>query len=223
MPTLFFRSAGVTLMICVVVATVLFTAAWTTRFSQAWIFVAELFAIMTATSGYLLKTAPDLLERRLPSNQEVQPRQRVAIASLRAAALAMFATAGLDHRFHWSHVPWWLTAVAFAVLTAGALLVFLVMRENRFAWLTIEVAPEQVVIATGPYQCIRHPMYLGALVQAFAVPLALGSYSAETFSVLACIVVVGRLLAEESLLSARLPGYSDYMQRTRYRLIPGVW
>jgi protein-S-isoprenylcysteine O-methyltransferase Ste14 len=223
MLTLFFRSAVATLVISVVVATVLFTAAWTTHFSQAWIFVAELFAIMTATNGYLLKTAPDLLERRLPSNRESQPRQRVAIASLRAAALAMFATAGLDHRLHWSHVPSWLTAIAFAVLTAGALLVFLVMRENRFASLTIDVAPEQRVIATGPYQCVRHPMYLGALAQAFAVPLALGSYSAETFSVLACIVVIGRLLAEESLLSASLPGYSDYMQCTRYRLIPGVW
>jgi protein-S-isoprenylcysteine O-methyltransferase Ste14 len=217
------RSSLATLVIVVVVATVLLTAAGTTHFWQAWIFVAQLFAIMTATNAYLLKTAPDLLRRRLPSNREAQPRQRLAMALLRAAALAMFATAGLDHRLRWSHVPAWLTLSAFGVLVVGALLVFLVMRENQFASLAIEVAPEQQVITTGPYRWVRHPMYLGALLQALAVPLSLGGYWAEGFSAFACVVVVGRLLGEEHLLSARLPGYSDYVQRTRYRLVPGLW
>jgi protein-S-isoprenylcysteine O-methyltransferase Ste14 len=222
MRSLAFRSTVAAVGFAVFVAMPLFVAAGTTDFWQAWIFVGWLFATMAATHMYLLKNAPDLLERRLP-RREAQPRQRLVMASLRVATIAMFATAGLDRRLGWSQVPSWLTLVAFGVLAGGALIVFLVMRENRFASLTIDVAPEQRVITTGPYGWVRHPMYLGALVQGFAVPLALGSYWAEIGSALACAIVVARLLDEERLLSARLPGYSDYVHRTRYRLVPGIW
>jgi protein-S-isoprenylcysteine O-methyltransferase Ste14 len=210
-------------MLVVVVAIPLFAAAGTIRFWQAWVLLSQLFATMIATNVYLLKTAPDLLERRLPANREVEPGQRLGMTLLRVAALALFATAGFDRRLGWSHVPSWLTDIAFGVAAGGALLVFLVLRENRFASVTIEVAAEQRVIATGPYRWVRHPMYLGALLQGLALPLALGSYWAEVVTVLACAVVVGRLLGEERLLLVRLPGYSDYVQRTRCRLIPGVW
>jgi protein-S-isoprenylcysteine O-methyltransferase Ste14 len=211
------------MVLVVAVATPLFAAAGTIRFWQAWALLSQLFASMIATNVYLLKTAPDLLERRLPANREVEPGQRLGMMLLRVAALAMFATAGFDRRLGWSQVPSWLTDIAFGVAAGGALLVFLVLRENRFASLTIEVAAEQRVVATGPYRWVRHPMYLGALLQGFALPLALGSYWAEVIPALACAVLVGRLLGEERLLLVRLPGYSAYVQRTRCRLIPGVW
>jgi len=36
-------------------------------------------------------------------------------------------------------------------------------------------------------------------------------------------VLAWRLLDEERFLRRNLPGYTDYCQRVRYRLIPGVW
>ena len=35
--------------------------------------------------------------------------------------------------------------------------------------------------------------------------------------------LVVRILDEERLLRARLPGYDAYTRRVRYRLVPGIW
>jgi protein-S-isoprenylcysteine O-methyltransferase Ste14 len=209
--------------VVVLLAAVLCGAAGTLRFWEAWAYAGMLYAVMTATNAYLLRRAPALLERRLVSNRETQRAQRFLKASLYLSALAMYATAGLDRRAGWSHVPPALVACAFVVVAAGALLVFLVLRENRHASVVIEVAAEQRVVVTGPYRWVRHPMYLGALLQAVATPLALGSYWAEIFVAAACAVVVLRLLAEERFLCAQLAGYAEYARKTPHRLVPGLW
>ena len=36
-------------------------------------------------------------------------------------------------------------------------------------------------------------------------------------------IIAGRLLDEERFLAAELPGYSEYMQKVKWRLIPFVW
>ena len=36
-------------------------------------------------------------------------------------------------------------------------------------------------------------------------------------------VLILRILDEEKLLMAELPGYTDYMRQVRYRLVPFVW
>jgi protein-S-isoprenylcysteine O-methyltransferase Ste14 len=217
------RSNATTLALVAVVAAALFPAAGTTCYAQGWALVGLLLAVMTATNAYLLRAAPALLERRLLSNQETEFVQKAAMRALHFVALAMFVTAGLDRRLGWSRVPTGVTWAALVVVAAGALLVFLVLRENRFASVTVGVEPEQAVVSTGPYRVVRHPMYLGALLQGFAVPIALGSYWAEAFPVAGCAAVTVRLLAEERLLFERLPGYAEYARRTRHRLIPGVW
>jgi protein-S-isoprenylcysteine O-methyltransferase Ste14 len=204
-------------------ATVLCASAGTVRFWEAWAYAGMLYAVMTATNAYLLKRAPELLERRLVSNRETQRGQRLLKASMYLSALAMYVTAGIDRRAGWSHVPQALVACAFGVVAAGALLVFLVLRENRYASFVVEVGKEQHVVVTGPYRWVRHPMYLGALLQGAATPLALGSYFAEIFVAVACAVVVARLLAEERLLRVQLEGYAEYTRSTPHRLVPGVW
>jgi protein-S-isoprenylcysteine O-methyltransferase Ste14 len=221
--SLAFRSHATTLALTAVVAGPLFAAAGTTRYPQAWAFVGLLWATMTATNAYLLRVAPALLERRLPSNQETEPVQKAAMRVLRFVAIGLFVTAGLDRRLGWSRVPTGVAWAALVFVAAGALLVFLVLRENRFASVTVGVEAEHAVVSTGPYRLVRHPMYLGALLQTIAIPLSLGSYWAEVFSVAACVVVTVRLLAEDRLLFERLPGYAEYARRTRHRLVPGVW
>jgi protein-S-isoprenylcysteine O-methyltransferase Ste14 len=204
-------------------AAALFASSGTLRFWEAWAFVGQMWVVMMATNTYLLRTAPRLLERRLVSNREPKAVQRVAKGAMYATSIAMLVTAGLDRRAGWSHVPPVLVGCGFAALGAGALLVFLVLRENGHASFIVDVTDDQSVVSTGPYRLVRHPMYLGVLFQGVAAPLALGSYWAEVFAALACVVVVVRLLDEERMLEARLAGYTAYASRTRHRLVPGVW
>jgi protein-S-isoprenylcysteine O-methyltransferase Ste14 len=128
-----------------------------------------------------------------------------------------------DYRFHWSDVPPYLVILGDMLVGLGLYIVFLVFVENSFASGIIELAPNQKVITTGPYAHVRHPMYTGALIMLFGVPFALGSWW-DLYILL--IVILGfswRLSEEEKFLAKNLPGYADYRQRVRYRLLPGFW
>jgi protein-S-isoprenylcysteine O-methyltransferase Ste14 len=98
-----------------------------------------------------------------------------------------------------------------------------VIREHSFSSATIELAPEQKVISTGPYAWVRHPMYAGGLVMLLGMPLALGSWWGVLVFVAIIPVLIWRLLDEEKFLARNLPGYVEYQSRVRYRLLPLVW
>jgi protein-S-isoprenylcysteine O-methyltransferase Ste14 len=94
---------------------------------------------------------------------------------------------------------------------------------NTFTAATVEIAEHQTVIRTGPYAVIRHPMYSGALIMLLGTPLALASWWGLIPFVLMVAVIVIRLLDEEKLLLANLPGYAEYATKVQYRLLPAVW
>jgi protein-S-isoprenylcysteine O-methyltransferase Ste14 len=66
-------------------------------------------------------------------------------------------------------------------------------------------------------------MYLGIIVANLSLPLALGSFWALPVCALLIPLIVFRLLNEENLLRAELPGYGEYCLRTPFRLVPYVW
>ncbi len=55
------------------------------------------------------------------------------------------------------------------------------------------------------------------------VPLALGSWWGLAVLVLILPVLIWRILDEEKLLKKDLPGYREYAQKVRYRLVPYLW
>jgi protein-S-isoprenylcysteine O-methyltransferase Ste14 len=79
------------------------------------------------------------------------------------------------------------------------------------------------VISTGPYSIVRHPMYASASLYLLGTPLALGSYWGLATLVLMAPFLIWRLFDEEKLLARDLPGYREYQQRVRYRLVPLIW
>jgi protein-S-isoprenylcysteine O-methyltransferase Ste14 len=99
------------------------------------------------------------------------------------------------------------------------------MAANPFLESTVRIQKDRshVVVTAGPYRIVRHPMYVGALVMFAAWPLLLGS--AWSFVPLAAMVpaLVVRTALEDRMLQRELAGFADYAQRTRYRLLPGVW
>ena len=108
-------------------------------------------------------------------------------------------------------------------MALGFLAIFFVLKENTFSSATIELAPNQKVISTGPYAVVRHPMYAGALVMLLGIPIALGSWWGLLVLVSMMPALIWRLFEEEKFLARNLAGYAEYQHKVRYRLMPLVW
>jgi protein-S-isoprenylcysteine O-methyltransferase Ste14 len=219
------RALGGLLRTIIFLAASLFLPAWTLDYWQAWIFLT-VFSISTlAITIYLMKNDPRLLERRLKAGPGSEPErnQKIIQALASVAFVGIFVFSSMDHRFTWSTVPPYAVAAGDILVALGLLIVFLVFKENTFTAAIIQVEAEQTLISTGPYAFIRHPMYAGALVMLIGVPMALGSWWGLLTIIPIALVIVWRLLDEERLLARNLPGYSEYRNKVRCRLVPLVW
>jgi len=136
---------------------------------------------------------------------------------------AILIVPALDHRWHWSAVPPYAVIAGNVLIVLGWTIILFVFRENTFTSATIEVVADQRVVSTGPYAVVRHPMYSGSLLYFLGIPIALGSWWGLLVGILMMPVFVFRLFDEEKLLARNLPGYSEYMDRLKYRLVPFVW
>ena len=216
-------SAVVRLVIGIpMIGALFFVPAGTFNYWQAWAWLGTLFIPMGISLIYLLKIDPKLLERRVRT-EETRPEQRRIIMASVVYLLVIFILPGFDFRYGWSNVPVWLCIAADVVVLASYILYILVMKTNTYASRVIEVEQGQQVITSGPYALVRHPMYLSMIMMMTASPLALGSYWAALPSFLFILLLAARAKNEEELLQKELAGYSEYMQKTRYRLFPGVW
>ena len=210
-------ASGVVLLLSALLVTAGTVAYW-----QAWAYIAVLFGPMTVLLIFLIRNDPELLERRVRTGER-EPGQRVFVALASVCFALAFVIPGFDRRFGWSHVPVAAVIAADVMVLLGYGLFAAVLRENRYASRIVEVQPGQSVITTGPYAIVRHPMYLAVLTMIAFTPIALGSWWAMIPALPLPVVLAARIRGEERLLSRQLEGYSEYMQRTRYRLVPWVW
>jgi protein-S-isoprenylcysteine O-methyltransferase Ste14 len=205
-----------------VLAAILFIPAGTLAYWEAWVYLAVLLIPFAFVVGYFIRSNPGFLERRMQMREREAAQRRIIGLSFFWFFLT-FVLPGLDHRFGWSDVPIAVVLAADLVVLLGYGLVFLVFRENQYASRTVQVEEGQVVISSGPYALVRHPMYLGVLMMYMATPLALGSTWALIPAALIVPILVARIRNEEQVLARELGGYPEYQQRTRRRLLPGIW
>lgn len=203
----------------------IFLAARTFNYWEAWVFIA-IFTVATMAHGLILwKFAPDVLARRIKAGPtaETRPVQKIIMSLITLAFVGFLVLCGLDHRFGWSRVP--LPAVLFGdFLVALSFYIFTVVcLENRFASATIETHEGQNVVSTGLYGVVRHPMYAGALLLLLGIPLSLGSLWSALFIAVAVAILIWRIADEEKFLLLHLNGYTEYCNRVKYRLIPGLY
>jgi len=199
-----------------------FLPAGTFAYWEAWVYLTVLLVPMVLVLIYLLRNDPELLERRMRMSEK-ESEQKLIVRISYLYCLLVFLLPGLDKRFGWSNVPVVVVIVADVLVLVGYGMFFLALRENRYASRIIEVEQEQKVISSGPYAIVRHPMYVGVSLIYIFSPLALGSYWATIPSLLIIPLLVARIRNEESVLGRELKGYKEYMQKTTYRLIPGIW
>jgi protein-S-isoprenylcysteine O-methyltransferase Ste14 len=205
-----------------VLCLVFFVPARTLRFWEAWVYIGIIFSCASFVIIYFLQHDPDFLVRRLKTKEKVK-EQKLIIRVGWLLILPTFMIPGFDKYYGWSDVPLLLIIIGDIFVLAGYLIVIRVFRENSYTSRVVEVDSAQKVISTGPYAVVRHPMYSGTLLMYGFTPLALGSYWALIGSGLIFILILFRIFSEEKFLCENLMGYKEYVQKTRYRLIPGVW
>ena len=204
------------------VGLLLFLPAGTLRYWNAWLFSALLFLPMLMVGILLFLKAPELLEKRL--NTREQEGTQKAVVALSALIFCLgFVLAGLDFRFGWSHMPTWLVAAAAVLQLVSYGLYAEVMRENAYLSRTVEIQENQKVIDTGLYGVVRHPMYLAVTLLFLTIPMVLGSWPCFVLFLCTPALLVVRIRNEEQVLVRGLPGYTEYQQRVRWRLIPFIW
>lgn len=115
--------------------------------------------------------------------------------------------------------------IALVFMVLGSLLTIWAVAANKFfsGFMRIQKERGHTFATSGPYQYIRHPGYLGAIVFYLAAPLLLGSLWAYIPVGVYVIVVLIRTSLEDRTLQEELNGYQSYAQEVDYRLISGIW
>jgi len=213
------------IMLILVMGGLVFAAAGTLDYWQAWLFLACYLTASLIVSTWLIRYDPALLERRMRGGPlaETEPNQRIIMAITSLGFIAGLVVPGLDRRFGWSDMPAAVSILGDLLHLAGWLGILTVFRANSFAAATIRVEAGQKVVSTGPYAIVRHPMYSTALLMIFGIPVALGSWWGLLVFVALVPALAWRLIDEERVLLRDLEGYSDYRRRVRFRLIPLIW
>lgn len=211
----------------VVVAAAFFGSAGTFSWPEAWLYLFMQFSFSTFTSFWMKKHDPELLRERMTFlKPHARGWDKAFIWGAAVVFIPFLILPGLDAvRYGWSAVPPLVKAAAFLIIAVALAVYFRVIRVNRYMTGVIEIQQERGhrVVETGPYRYVRHPMYSGAIMMLFSLPLALGSLWALIPGTLLTVLLLIRTHFEDRMLHAELEGYPDYAKRTRYRIIPGVW
>lgn len=209
-----------------VFACLLFWSAGRWGWPRGWAYLAAVFLAELCSLALLAARAPETLNQRGSDHPGVKSFDRAFTALWLILALVTPVVAGLDAgRFRWSSLPWSLFGLGLIVLVLAFALATWAMLENEHFEQFVRIQEERGhrVVTTGPYRFLRHPGYLGAILGALATPPMLGSAWAFVPASLVAGLFVVRTHLEDQTLRVELPGYQEYAQRTRFRLVPFIW
>jgi protein-S-isoprenylcysteine O-methyltransferase Ste14 len=181
-----------------------------------------LFIPMFGAGLVMMAKNPSLLASRLDA-KEKEREQSIVVKLSGLMFIVGFVLAGLDFRFGWVRLPFYVNIVASIVFIIAYLLYAEVLRENTYLSRTIKVVEGQKVISTGLYGIVRHPMYFATILLFMAMPLVLGSLVSFIVFLAYPFIIAARIKNEEKVLSRELDGYEEYKEKVKYRMLPFIW
>jgi protein-S-isoprenylcysteine O-methyltransferase Ste14 len=196
---------------------------------EGWIFSGWFIALCVTLVVYPYLRDPALFaerhERRRVRNQKGS--DKYILLGLFLNFLASVIAMPLDaKRYGWTaHFPLWLKVLGGLALLPSFFFILRAFADNTFLSPVVRIQEDrkQRVVSTGVYGFVRHPMYLGTVLLSIGAPTLLGSLWGIGLSFLGTLLVAGRIVGEEKMLTDELEGYADYKKKVRYRLIPFVW
>lgn len=225
------RQKTVRRMVQVLVTTVLqglvlFSAAGKLRWGWGWGYIGFYLLMILVNASLLRRINPDVIAERADNAGMKDWDKLVGGVFALAYFIGLPLVAGFDLRWGWTsdlHVGMHLIGVG--LFLAGSVLFVWSMAVNAYFATIVRVGENEThhVIMSGPYRFIRHPGYLGAILQCLGTPLILGSWWAMIPGVVALGAILARTVLEDQTLQAELVGYDRLVQQTPYRLLPGIW
>ena len=191
-----------------------------------WVLLAGLLAIRGLSALQLRRSG----ERFLPDAQAVRQEGTAAFV---ARLLAFFLLLGVLVAFA-INPPWMqrldlplapaLRWAGFA-LGLGSLVVWGWAQTLLGRQWSAQVAlrAEHELIRHGPYAWVRHPLYAALGGVSIALALVTANWLFVGFGLLVLVFLPVRILREEKMMREGVPGYAEYAQAVRYRLLPRIW
>lgn len=205
---------------------ILFVSAGKIDYWQGLIYVSIGF-LMVVLNYSVLRIDPDLLKERSKPGENTRKWDKAILGITLLATISMYIIAGLDSgRYHWSPNFHWSFYLLGAILTAlGQLLFLIAQKQNRFFSSTVRIQTDRdhAVCDTGLYKIVRHPAYLGSIIQSLGFPLIFGSLWSILPICAMIILLIIRTSLEDQTLKDELKGYLEYSEKTRYKIFPNVW
>jgi protein-S-isoprenylcysteine O-methyltransferase Ste14 len=210
----------------VVFSGVLFGIAGRVTWWQGWAFLLTFIVYVSILVWRLSKLNPDLLRECNRPADKAEAWDRAVMGVYSVVLVALLIVTSLDGgRYLWSAIPLGVQMIGWVLLVVAGMMVWHVMMTNAYlsSWARIQDDRRQVVVQDGLYRRIRHPMYLGIMVSFLAIPLLLNSWYAMVPSLVIVGLFVYRTYREDQMLVENLAGYAEYIEKVRYRLLPGIW
>ncbi len=210
----------------VMLAVMLFLAAGTANWLAGWVMVIIMAGWVAGTALVVMPRYPELLAERVGPKKGSKTWDTLLLSLYGLAMMLMWIVAGLDVRSGWSSgISVAAQIVAMLLLIASYALIVWATGTNAFFSQVVRIQTERAhtVVSSGPYHYVRHPAYVGMILVVLAAPIFLASWWALIPGVVSAALALTRTALEDRTLQAELPGYREYAQQTRYRLLPGVW
>jgi|WetSurMetagenome_2_1015567.scaffolds.fasta_scaffold489408_1 protein-S-isoprenylcysteine O-methyltransferase Ste14 len=205
---------------------VLFGSAGTLQWARGWIHIAATVLCLAVSSVLVVLKNPEVAAARSKMHRDAKGFDKIFSAFYGVIIFVVPAVAGLDAvRYAWSTMPFAAVYLGLLLYFAGTVPVTAALVTNRFLETQVRIQTDRghQVVSSGPYRYVRHPMYIGVMMQHLASPLILGSWRTFVPTSAICFAFIWRTVLEDRTLLKELPGYGDFALQTRYRLIPGLW
>ncbi|MCU1261300.1 MAG: hypothetical protein JWO80_4185 [Bryobacterales bacterium] len=205
----------------------LFGSAGRLTWTRGWVCTVLYLGGLQISKAVVKKLNPGLLERRETAiHKDTKPFDRIFLRVFLSLTIVQPIIAGLDVRFNGASIlPFWTVYSGINQFIVSAALITWALVKNPHAESSVRIQEDRghMVIASGPYRFVRHPMYVGLIQLHQSMGLILGSPWTLALSAAFTLLFLWRTALEDQTLRRELPGYEEYATVTRYRLMPGIW